>query len=154
MRSVLPRAAARVCQVRRFPSRPLALIATGRPSSDAVVTPSDSCRRKRKRGAAGVSVATMMASAMIGGAVFQMPLGKVSDKVDRRYVMAGAGVFGAALCIPAAIIAPTTPVEPPSPESLPTPEAFAEEHGAFADYWHQGVAELTRYAIEQGLDEE
>lgn len=32
-------------------------------------------------------IATMLASAMIGGAIFQYPLGRASDFVDRRYMM-------------------------------------------------------------------
>ncbi len=45
-----------------------------------------------------LSVATMLAFTMIGGAVFQFPLGRVSDFVDRRLVMVAAGLFGVALC--------------------------------------------------------
>lgn len=41
----------------------------------------------------------------------------------------------------------------PTPEAaaldLPTPASFAEEHGSFASYWHQGVAELSRYSLRQ-----
>ncbi|MGE0784165.1 MAG: septum formation inhibitor Maf [Sandaracinaceae bacterium] len=32
---------------------------------------------------------------------------------------------------------------------LPSPESFGRAHGSFADYWHQGVAELTRYRLRQ-----
>ena len=63
-----------------------------------------------------------------------------------RHLLIGLVALGVVGCDDPA---PTTPAEPPSPESLPTPEAFAEEHGAFADYWHQGVAELTRYRLRQ-----
>lgn len=38
--------------------------------------------------------ATMLAAAMIGGALFQYPLGRASDRMDRRRVMAFAGIFG------------------------------------------------------------
>lgn len=44
-----------------------------------------------------ISIATMLASVMLGGAVFQYPLGRLSDKIDRRYVMAGAGGVGVVL---------------------------------------------------------
>lgn len=44
-------------------------------------------------------VATMVASAMIGGAVFQYPLGRASDRVDRRYVMVFAGLVGLSISI-------------------------------------------------------
>ncbi|WP_136658613.1 MFS transporter [Nitratireductor sp. XY-223] len=43
--------------------------------------------------------ATMLAVAMIGGALFQFPLGRMSDRIDRRYVMALAGVIGVAACV-------------------------------------------------------
>jgi hypothetical protein len=33
--------------------------------------------------------------------------------------------------------------------NLPTPESFAKEHASFDDYWYQGSAELTRYALSQ-----
>lgn len=47
-----------------------------------------------------------------------------------------------------------TRVEPSAPAassapSLPSPESFAQEHPRFDDYWYQGVAELTRYRLEQ-----
>lgn len=55
------------------------------------------------------TIATMLAFAMLGGIIAQFPIGRLSDRMDRRYVMAGAGAFGAALCLPAALLAPTTP---------------------------------------------
>lgn len=55
------------------------------------------------------TIATMLAFAMLGGIIAQFPIGRLSDQMDRRYVMAGAGLFGAALCVPAAILAPATP---------------------------------------------
>ncbi|MFC4625704.1 MFS transporter [Daeguia caeni] len=39
-------------------------------------------------------IATMLACAMIGGVVFQYPIGRASDFVDRRYVMVVAGIIG------------------------------------------------------------
>ncbi len=42
--------------------------------------------------------ATMLALAMIGGAVFQIPMGRMSDRIDRRYMMALAGLVGALMC--------------------------------------------------------
>lgn len=53
-------------------------------------------------GAIGLStfqVATMLASTMIGGAIFQYPLGRVSDRVDRRYVMVFAGIVGVVISL-------------------------------------------------------
>jgi len=40
-------------------------------------------------------IATLMAFAMIGAVLFQYPFGRLSDKIDRRYVMVIAGVIGA-----------------------------------------------------------
>lgn len=42
--------------------------------------------------------ATMLAIAMIGGAVFQLPFGRLSDRIDRRYMMAIAGIIGVTMC--------------------------------------------------------
>ena len=39
-------------------------------------------------------IASLLAVAMVGSVLFQFPLGKLSDMVDRRYVMAGAGIVG------------------------------------------------------------
>ena len=40
----------------------------------------------------------MLAIAMIGGAIFQYPLGRASDRMDRRRVMIAAGLIGIAAC--------------------------------------------------------
>lgn len=48
--------------------------------------------------------ATMLAAAMVGGAIFQIPLGRISDKVDRRYVMVFAGIVGLALSFFSAVV--------------------------------------------------
>ncbi len=50
-------------------------------------------------GLSTLAVATMMACTMLGGAVFQYPLGRASDKFDRRYVMVFAGVVGVLLSV-------------------------------------------------------
>jgi MFS family permease len=42
--------------------------------------------------------ASMLAIAMIGGAIFQYPLGRASDRMDRRRVMIAAGLIGIAAC--------------------------------------------------------
>ncbi|KGF66965.1 MFS transporter [Hoeflea sp. BAL378] len=42
--------------------------------------------------------ASMLAIAMIGGAIFQYPLGRASDRMDRRKVMIFAGFIGIAAC--------------------------------------------------------
>ncbi|MFD0915835.1 MFS transporter [Pseudahrensia aquimaris] len=41
-------------------------------------------------------IATLLAAAMMGSILFQYPLGKLSDMIDRRYVMAIAGLIGIA----------------------------------------------------------
>ncbi|WP_102957791.1 MFS transporter [Mangrovicella endophytica] len=39
-------------------------------------------------------IATLLVATMAGGIVFQYPLGRASDRIDRRYVMAVAGLIG------------------------------------------------------------
>ncbi|MBA70101.1 MAG: MFS transporter [Rhizobiales bacterium] len=43
--------------------------------------------------------ATMLATAMIGGTVFQYPLGRASDRMDRRRIMVLAGGIGTVSCL-------------------------------------------------------
>ena len=49
-------------------------------------------------GISNFEIALMMSIAVIAGAVLQLPVGRLSDRMDRRYVMAaaalGAGLFG------------------------------------------------------------
>ena len=40
-------------------------------------------------------IASMMGAAMVGGICFQYPIGRLSDRVDRRMVMIGCGIAGA-----------------------------------------------------------
>jgi MFS family permease len=40
-------------------------------------------------------IASLLAAAMTGSILFQYPMGRLSDIIDRRYVMTGAGIFGA-----------------------------------------------------------
>lgn len=47
--------------------------------------------------------AITLAMAVIGGAVFQYPLGWLSDKIDRRYVMVLISIIGAIACFSAMI---------------------------------------------------
>lgn len=54
-------------------------------------------------------IATMLASAMIGGAIFQYPLGRASDFVDRRYMMILAGAIGFTLSFIMVLFHPTSP---------------------------------------------
>lgn len=57
-------------------------------------------------GLSTLGIATMLASAMVGGAIFQYPLGRASDFVDRRYVMVVAGVTGLTLSATMVLIHP------------------------------------------------
>ena len=43
--------------------------------------------------------ATLLAVILAGGSLSQVPIGKLSDRVDRRFVMIGAGLFGVAACL-------------------------------------------------------
>ena len=54
-------------------------------------------------------IATMLACAMIGGAILQYPLGRASDLVDRRIVMVIAGIIGFLLSAVMLIAHPTSP---------------------------------------------
>jgi MFS family permease len=43
--------------------------------------------------------ATLLAACLAGGAIFQIPIGRLSDKFDRRLVMIGCGVIGGLACV-------------------------------------------------------
>ncbi len=45
-------------------------------------------------GLGSAAIASLLAVAMAGSVVFQYPLGKLSDMIDRRYVMTIAGIIG------------------------------------------------------------
>lgn len=47
-------------------------------------------------GLTSASIATLVASAVVGSILFQYPLGKLSDRFDRRYIMVLAGIIGIA----------------------------------------------------------
>lgn len=51
-----------------------------------------------RSGLSTVESASMLATAMIGGALLQYPLGKASDRMDRRRVMVLAGLIGLGSC--------------------------------------------------------
>ena len=63
----------------------------------------------REIGLSTFGIATMIASSMIGGAIFQYPIGRISDFVDRRYVMVVAGIGGVAISLTMIMVQPTTP---------------------------------------------
>lgn len=50
-------------------------------------------------------IATTMALAMIGGMVFQFPLGRISDRMDRRYVIIASALAGVVLTVLMATVA-------------------------------------------------
>jgi MFS family permease len=52
--------------------------------------------------------ALMLAAAMIGGALFQIPLGRASDRMDRRHVMIFAGMLGMVLSLGIALFGTDT----------------------------------------------
>lgn len=57
-------------------------------------------------GLTSTGIATMMTAAMVGGMIFQVPFGRLSDRIDRRYVMALAGLVGAIVSVAMIVAAP------------------------------------------------
>ena len=47
-----------------------------------------------QQGMTSANIANMMVLVMLGALIFQYPLGKLSDIIDRRYVMVGLSLFG------------------------------------------------------------
>ena len=54
-------------------------------------------------------VALMMAMTVVSGAVTQLPAGRISDRTDRRYVIAGAAILAALVGFTIAALRPTEP---------------------------------------------
>ena len=52
-----------------------------------------------QNGVSQTQIATLMALAMIGGMIFQFPLGRMSDRMDRRYVILLAAAAGLVVCV-------------------------------------------------------
>lgn len=52
-----------------------------------------------RTGFSGVQIAAFMSATIIGGALFQLPLGKLSDHVERRLVLIGISLFGAMVSV-------------------------------------------------------
>ena len=50
----------------------------------------------QKVGLSTTLIATMLSAALLGSILFQYPLGKLSDRIDRRFVMVLAGIIGVA----------------------------------------------------------
>lgn len=57
-------------------------------------------------GLSNFDIALMMSLAMIAGAVMQLPLGRLSDRLDRRHVLAGAAFAAAGLALAIAVFQP------------------------------------------------
>ena len=53
-------------------------------------------------GLATVFISTILALSMVGSALSQYPMGRISDHIDRRYVMVAVGIGGAITCFYAA----------------------------------------------------
>lgn len=48
--------------------------------------------------------ATLLAAFLAGGAIAQIPIGRISDRIDRRYVMVFSGLFGFVSCVVMALV--------------------------------------------------
>jgi MFS family permease len=55
------------------------------------------------------NIAYMMSVPVIAGALMQLPFGRLSDRMDRRYVLAGIAAIGVALGVLLAVLRPTAP---------------------------------------------
>lgn len=65
----------------------------------------------QKIGLSTAEGATLLASLLAGSAVSQVPIGRASDRMDRRIVMAACGVVGVVSCLAMAVaIGSSTPV--------------------------------------------
>ncbi len=51
-------------------------------------------------------IALMMSLVVVAGAAMQLPIGRVSDMTDRRYVLAAAGAFAAAVAVGIFVLVP------------------------------------------------
>lgn len=58
----------------------------------------------QRLGFSTTEIATLLVTTMAGGIVFQYPLGRISDRVDRRYVMTVAGGIGLAVALIALLV--------------------------------------------------
>jgi predicted MFS family arabinose efflux permease len=64
----------------------------------------------RSVGLSATGIATMMTAAMVGGMLFQVPFGRLSDRIDRRVVMAFAGLIGVVISLIMIVTSPVRPV--------------------------------------------
>lgn len=54
--------------------------------------------------------ATLLSAVLAGGALAQMPIGRISDRVDRRLVMVFCGLFGTLSCLIMAVFSTENPL--------------------------------------------
>ena len=57
-----------------------------------------------------VDIALMMSITVFAGALLQLPMGRLSDRTDRRFVLAGAGAGAALMGLALFLVAPRAPV--------------------------------------------
>lgn len=50
------------------------------------------------------AISLMIAAGILGGAFFQLPLGRISDRVDRRFVILAAMIAGMLVCLLAVVV--------------------------------------------------
>lgn len=56
------------------------------------------------------AIAFVMSGAVLGGAITQVPLGRLSDRFDRRYVLIGVATAAIAVSLAISLLAPTQPI--------------------------------------------
>lgn len=64
----------------------------------------------QKVGLSTAEGATLLAALLAGSAISQIPIGRASDRMDRRRVMVGCGIFGVVSCIAMVFAVGSTPV--------------------------------------------
>jgi MFS family permease len=57
-----------------------------------------------QEGLSVAAISTFMAAVIMGGVVFQMPIGRLSDRLDRRWVIAIAALLTAFVVLPPALL--------------------------------------------------
>lgn len=60
-------------------------------------------------GLAGLILAAFSGGVLLGGAISNLPLGRLSDRTDRRWVILGAAVAASAACLPIITVAQSGP---------------------------------------------
>lgn len=110
-------------------------------------------------GMSNANVANLLAAAMLGSILFQMPIGRLSDMMDRRYIMVGTSVLGAL----AGYVITTFPDNNPNPSLLffgcnvvfggfiyaiySLSVAYANDHSAPEDFVETSSGLLILYGI-------